>query len=149
MSWGRVLVLCGFLLSLCGGAWAYKYWDREELAEDIESQVGEKVKVVDEIVSTHPESQSIKGYFKFDTVHFRCLIPNDKTEAIDYVKKTAAARVEGSRRTKRLVVLEAKVERKEIFGKVGGKDAGVSSEAIFLVVEKASLPRARYFKDIP
>lgn len=149
MRWCRLLILGSVLLGLCGVAWAYKYWERDELAADLAGQVGERVKVVDEIVSIYPEKQSIAGYFKFDTVHFRCLIPNDKSESIDYVKATATKKVEGSRRTKRLVVLEATVERREVYGGVGGKDAGVSSEAIFLVVDKAARPRARYFRDIP
>lgn len=149
MRWGRLLLLGSVLLGLCGVAWAYKYWDREELAADLAGQVGEKVKVVDEIVSIYPDKQTIEGYFKFGTVHFRCLIPNDKSESIDYVKKTATERLEGSRRTKRLVVLEATVERREVYGGVGGKDAGVSSEAIFLVVDKASRPRARYYRELP
>lgn len=147
MSWARVLILGGLLLSLCGGAWAYKYWDRDELSEDLDDQVGTKVKVVDEILSTYPDRQSIPGFFKFDTTHFRCLIPNDKTEAIDHVKKTATERAQGSRRTKRLVTLEGTVERKEVYGKVDGKGSGVSSEQIFLVVDKASRPRARYYKE--
>lgn len=148
MRWVRILVLGGFLFSLTGVAFAYKYWERKELADDLEIEVGEKVRVVDEVLSVHPKKQSISGYFKFDTVYFRCLIPNDKTEAIEFVKSTSAKRTKGSRRTKRLLTIDGTVEQKEVYGTVGGKDAGVRSEAIFLVVDKVSRPRARYFKEI-
>ncbi len=47
------------------------------------------------------------------------------------------------------MTIEAKVERKDVYGKVGGKEAGVTSEAILLIVDNASKPRSRYYKDIP
>jgi len=149
MSVGRVIVLWSLLLCLPGLASVYKYWERAELAKDLKNQVGQGVKVVDEILTTYSKNQTIPGYFKFDTVHFRCLIPNDKIDAIDYVKEVASKKTKGSRREKRLVTIEAKVERKEVYGKVGGKEAGVTSEAILLIVDKAFKPRARYYREFP
>lgn len=147
MTWHRTIVLGVILLSMSGSAWAYRYWEREALAKDIENQVGEKVRVIDEVISIHPEKQTIPGYFKFDTVNFRCLIPKANSDAIDYVKKVATDRPDGSRRTKRIVALDARVEREEVYGRVGGKDGGVRSEVIFLVVDRAFRPRARYFRE--
>ena len=149
MSLRRVFILWTLLLCLPGLASAYKYWERAELAKDLKNQIGQEVKVVDEILTTYTKNQTIPGYFKFDTVHFRCLIPNDKTEAIDHVKEVASRKTKGSRRERRLVTIEGKVERKDVYGKVGGKEAGVTSEAILLIVDKASKPRSRYYKDIP
>ncbi len=141
------LALVIFAVSLTGAVWAYDYFDREDLADKLEKNIGTKVRVVDEIVSVYADNQDIDGYFKFDTLHFRCIIADDKTDAIDYVKKTGTEKKKGARRTKRLVTIQGTVGRPDVYGEVKGKDSGVVSEQILIVVDTAKKPRARYYRE--
>ena len=143
-----VFSLLVLAVTLTSAVWAYEYHGREDLSDKLEKKVGKQVKVIDEIISIYPDTQNVDGYFKFDTLYFRCLIPNDKTEAIDYVKETGTLTKKGSRRVKRLVTIEGTVERREVYGEVKGKEAGVESEQIVLIVDSAKKPRARYYRDI-
>ena len=131
---------------LIAGVHASDYWTREALAEDLKNQVGEEVKFVDEIISVYEDRQNFPNHFKFDTLHFRCLIPSSDTEAIDLVKEIASERTRGARRTKRLITLEGKVDRTQVYGKVKGD--GVVSETIFILVDTAKRPRARYYREM-
>jgi hypothetical protein len=145
----RILILLVplVLLSFPGVVWAYRYFEAEDLERDLATMVGEKVKFVDEIVTAYPDRQTVPGYFKFDTVHFRCFIPESATEAVDYVKEATGPRVKGARRTKRLVEIQGTVERREVYGDVKGKEAGVTSETILIVVDTAKKPRDRYYRE--
>lgn len=140
------LIIC--TITLTGAVRTYEYFDRDDLADKLEKQVGTKVRVVDEIISIYADNQDIDGYYKFDTLHFRCLIPNDQTDAIDYVKKTGALEKEGSRRVKRLVVIDGTVDRPHVYGDVKGTESGVESEQIMIVVDTAKKPRPRYYREI-
>ena len=143
-----LLSIVALAVSLTSAVWAYEYFDRDNLADKLETKVGTKVTVVDEIVSIYPETQNVDGYYKFDTLHFRCLIPSGESDSIEYVKTTGAERKKGARRVKRLVSIQGTVERREVYGEVKGKGSGVESEQVVIIVDTAKKPRARYYDEI-
>ena len=71
-----------FLLLLLGIGAAGDEIPAPDLAREIEKKIGQAVTFTDEIVHK-TRQQELKGYVKFETIHLRCIVAEDKKEAIE------------------------------------------------------------------
>ncbi len=126
---------------------SYRFFFAKDLAAKLESHVGQSVKVVDELAKIW-ESQEIEGHLRFDTAHFRCVVPTSATESIAYLREVQKAIEEKKARIPPLVAIYGAVSREPLFGEVkGGEDAGVASEAILLKADRIEKPRDRFWEE--
>lgn len=151
----------------------YRFVRREQLNRDLKKWVGKKFTTTDKITMVY--TKSVKNHLIFDTTYFRCAIPTSG-EGSDYIntimdtakkqykdlrKELKDAKTESARaavmkkifkRWKKLpiVTIFGEVKRPEFWGKVdpSAKGAGVVSERIVLVLDKAEKPRKRWYKEI-
>jgi hypothetical protein len=151
----------------------FLFRSREQLHRQLEDHVGKEVTTTDRLVMVYTDAPG--GNLFFDTHYFRCAIPAS-AEGADYIKKTFAAaklrfkdlqadmakasnqdareaiarKVYARWKEKALVTLFGKIDRPEFWGKVAddAKGAGVASERIVFVVEKAEKPRKRWYDEI-
>ena len=134
------------ILATTASAYAYRYFSREDLARDLAKVVGQKVKVVDEVEEIW-DYQEVDGYLRFDTVYFRCIISKKHTESIALLRNIHS-RKDKKKIVKKIIAVYGTVERPEFWGEVKGKEEGVCSEEIVIVVDKVEIPRKRYFKEM-
>lgn len=126
---------------------SYQFFFAKDLADHVEKHLGKGVKVVDTLVKVW-EAQDVPGYLRFDTLHFRCAVPDTETESIAYLREVMKAREEKKQSVPPLVAVYGTLGREPLFGPVkGGADAGVGSEQILIKVDKVEKPRQRFWEE--
>lgn len=147
----RLAALFAASLALGGIALAegtvYRFFFAKDLAARIENEVGKGVKVVD-VLAKIWESQEIDGWIRFDTEHFRCVVPAAETESIAYLREVQKALDEKRSAVPPLVAIYATVSREPLFGPTkGGESEGVASEEILLKADRIERPRERFWEE--
>jgi hypothetical protein len=160
----------------------YQYVEKDDLNNHLEEFVGKKVKFVDELAvfwddPTEHDSQAAleeakekgykdefdnqtlaaKGWLKFETFYFRCIIDSNITESVNYLRAVNRSKpyeeMKALRAERKLLCVWGTVERTTLFGEVdstpgGAKDMGTVPELIVIKVDKVERPDDRYFKEI-
>jgi hypothetical protein len=160
----------------------YQYVEKDDLDKHLEDFVGKKVKFVDELAmfwddpTEHDSEADVekmkqqgykdefdnqtladKGYLKFETFYFRCIIDRNITDSINYLRAVNQSKPyekEKARKTERkLLCIWGTVERTTLHGDVdstpgGAKDMGTVPELIVIKTDKVEKPDKRYFKEI-
>jgi len=159
----------------------YQYVDKDDLNKSIVKSVGKKVKFVDELAMfwedpTEHDSKVIdelkekgyqgdfdnqtlaaKGYLKFETYYFRCIINRNNAESINYLRAVNESKPYENKKAmqveRKLLCIWGTVERTTLYGDVdatpgGAKDMGTVPELIVIKVDRIERPDDRYFKEI-
>jgi hypothetical protein len=161
----------------------YEYVIASTLDEEREKYMGKYVKLVDDLAVLWDEctphdskeeqedraakgykgdhdNQNLKkkyGYLKFETFYFRCLLPEEYTESVEYLNDLNSAKtyddVSQVKPERKLICIYARLVRTTVWGKVSnekdGADMGTQPEEVILMVHKVERPAARFFKDDP
>jgi len=158
----------------------YEYVVASDLSEKLEDFVGKHVKIVDQLAvvwdqstphdskdeKEDTEQKGYKGdhdnqtltkksqYMKFETMYFRCLLPEEFEGSTSYLKEVNSAvaydDVAQVKPKLKYVCLYGKVIRTTVWGKIAPRGEGaVEPETIVLMVHKAEQPPKRFFEDTP
>lgn len=159
----------------------YQYVDSDDLSRHLEEFVGKKVKFVDELAKFWDEPDendseaavnemkergykgdfdnqtlAAKGYLKFETYYFSCIIDRNLTESVNYLRAVNESKpydkAKAMRAERKLLCVWGSVERTTMFGDVdstagGAKDMGTVPELIVIKVDKVERPDERYFRE--
>jgi hypothetical protein len=161
----------------------YEYVIASSLDEEQEKYIGKHVKLVDDFAviwdkCTPHDSKEEKeetdakgykgdhnnqniqkkyGYIKFETFYFRCLLPEEYTESVDYLNEVNEEKtytdVTQVKPRRKLICIYGKLVRTTVWGKVsnekGGADMGTQPEEVVLMVHQIERPAERFFRDDP
>ena len=147
LSLAAALILAPFALAEGDAPKSYRFFFPQDLAEKQDEFVGTGVMVVDELCKIW-ESQETEGLLRFDTKYFRCAVPNTESESVALLREVQKNHDEKKDSTPPLVAVFGTVSRQALFGPVkGGKDEGVASEHVVIMVDRCEKPRKRFWDE--
>lgn len=151
-SWGlaATLALAGGAGALALAADEYRFFLVDHLSEEdtLKANVDKPVKFVDKLVRIW-EYQKDGEPIRFDTDHFRCAVPADKSEDIALIRELMKQQ-DGVDKTPEalppLVAISGTVVHNPLFGKPKdeSKGAGREEDELIILVDKIEKPRARF-----
>jgi hypothetical protein len=151
----RALALSALLAGAAlggGGALAeggHRFFLVDHLEEALPTLVGEPVRFCDKLVKVW-EHQQDGAPIRFDTHHFRCAVPADKSEEIALIRELLQQQAgqEGKNpvAVPPLVVISGTVVRNPLHGapKDESKSEGRAEDELIILVDKVEKPRERF-----
>jgi hypothetical protein len=95
------------------------------------------------------------AYLKFETYYFRCLLPEEYDESVNYIRHVNRRKtfdeIEQLKPERKLLCIYGKLIRSTVWGKVAqrGAEQGTETEDIAVMVHRIERPAPRFFKEVP
>ncbi len=98
------------------------------------------------------QTMTSKGYIKFDTLYFRCMLPDNLQSSVDYLRRVNRLKTfydpKVLKPEAKLVAVYGKLVRVKIYD-AEDTDAETPREYVILMTDKVERPAERFFKDEP